>query len=643
MKFVFPSFKSIEGILSFKKGDYKEALNKFEESEYRSKETLGVPLYYERNFYLVLTLVKIFKETKNEKFRDSAEKNLKKMEKVSQNSPNYLYPKYLILKCALDSIQEKVDKFEWLSSFDKAITFAESSSLPFAAAVGSEFLLELLIENFIPMSICSIYFEKAQSQWNAVDAKLMVKQLKKKYPSLNPQNLQKYPIKTITENDEVRNLIKATQTVFLELRKESMVMKTLEILVEYIGCEKSLIFMNQHEDLYLLGACVNKQSYLMNKPASECENMFSSELMDYVQISKEFLILDSISENKSKAPFASENVDSVYIYPMMNGDKFFGAFYFQNSSNGFFDEQKIFMLEHIASQFIISNQNILFFEDLKKSYERFIPKEFLIHLGEEDITRIKKGDSVTKKVSILFTDIREFTKLAESDSEESFSLINEIFTHLTPLVSKNNGFIDKFLGDCIMAIFPHEADDAVKCGFDLIKSMKIYNSTKRINKSKIEIGIGIHYGTCRIGMIGDDNRLDATVISDIVNTASRVESFTKTLGVKFLVTLEVLNNLKNEFPYRSIGKYLLKGKDVPVEIFEMLSPNSTLDLNTFNEAMKCFNNKEFSKSRNLFLKLKDDVASLYLSHICEVCQERKLEDDWNGEIRIDKNGIPDEQ
>jgi class 3 adenylate cyclase len=623
--------------------DYEGAMMKFKECEERSNEILAVSLHYERNFYSGMAFVNLYKNTKNEMFRDLAEEKLKKLEKISINSPNYLYPRYLILKYALESIQENVDKFKFLSSFDNAITLAESNDLPVVVAVGSEFLLQFLIENSIPKSICSIYFEKAQSQWMMVDSKTMVKKLQMEYPSFYSPKFQHYQTKTITENEEVKNLIKATQSVFLELKIESMVIRTLEILADYINCEKSLIFINQNDNLYLVGACENKCTYLVNKLASECENMFSSELMDKVQQSKDVLILDSFSESNSKAPFSSKNSNSVYIYPLVNGDKFFGSFYLQNNSNGIFDEKKTFMIEQIVSQFMISFQNILFFEDLKKSYERFLPREFLTHLGVEDITRIKKGDSVTKKVSILFTDIREFTKLAESDSEDSFSLINEIFTQLTPLVAKNKGFIDKFLGDCIMAIFPHEADDAVKCGFDLIKSLSSYNATKRVNKSKIEIGIGVNYGTCRIGMIGDDHRLDATVISDIVNTASRVESFTKTLGVKFLVTHEVMKNLKNEYHHRSVGKYLLKGKDVPVEIFEMLPPISRIDLKIYNEAMKCFNMKDFIKSRDLFSQLKDDAVSQYLSNVCELCQKRNFEDDWNGEIRIDKDGIPDEQ
>jgi hypothetical protein len=222
--------------------------------------------------------------------------------------------------------------------------------------------------------------------------------------------------------------------------------------------------------------------------------------------------------------------------------------------------------------------------------------------------------------------------------EESFSFINQILEYLTPIISKNNGFVDKFVGDCIMALFPHNVDDSIKCGYEMLNVLKIYNVECRSNTFPVEIGIGIHFGNVMIGTIGTENRMDSTVISDAVNTASRVESLTKSLGATFIVTEDLISQSKQNFKKIPIGKFLLKGKKLPMSLYQMLDPESTIDMNLFENGIHLFNSKQFEKAELLFESSKENIAK-YLKNVSGYYKNFIFDDNWSGEIKIDKDGV----
>ncbi|MBK9500790.1 MAG: adenylate/guanylate cyclase domain-containing protein [Leptospiraceae bacterium] len=166
-----------------------------------------------------------------------------------------------------------------------------------------------------------------------------------------------------------------------------------------------------------------------------------------------------------------------------------------------------------------------------KSYARFVPEQLLRFLGKELITGVQLGDSINKKMAILFSDIRSFTTLSEDMSpEDNFKFLNSYLHAMGPSIRKNNGFIDKYMGDGIMAIFPEGSTDALQSAIEMLDELAEFNRTREKNgKLPIRIGIGIHVGYQMFGIIGDAERLEGTVISDAVNTASRLEGLTKSV------------------------------------------------------------------------------------------------------------------
>ena len=167
-----------------------------------------------------------------------------------------------------------------------------------------------------------------------------------------------------------------------------------------------------------------------------------------------------------------------------------------------------------------------------KAFVRFVPREFLRFLEIESIVDVKLGDAVQKEMSILFTDIRSFTSLSESMTpQENFNFINGYLGRVGPVIRSRGGFIDKYIGDAVMALFPERPEDAIDAAIELQCTVELYNRHRNNSGyDPISIGIGIHTGSIMLGMIGEAERMEGTVISDAVNMASRLEGMTKEYG-----------------------------------------------------------------------------------------------------------------
>ncbi|HAX87134.1 MAG TPA: diguanylate cyclase [Cyanobacteria bacterium UBA11370] len=212
--------------------------------------------------------------------------------------------------------------------------------------------------------------------------------------------------------------------------------------------------------------------------------------------------------------------------------------------------------------------------ELANAAKRFVPNEFLSHLGHKSLVDVQVGDQVQQEMSVLFSDIRDFTALSETMTpQENFKFINAYLSRMGPAISAHQGFIDKYIGDAIMALFSGEADNAVKAGIAMLNQLAEYNQN-RINSGYVplKIGIGINTGSLMLGTVGEQSRMDTTVISDAVNLASRLEQLTKNYEASLLISHHTLARLQDPSQYniRLIEKVKVKGKSKAVAVFEVL-------------------------------------------------------------------------
>lgn len=201
--------------------------------------------------------------------------------------------------------------------------------------------------------------------------------------------------------------------------------------------------------------------------------------------------------------------------------------------------------------------------NLKELYSacgRFVPIQFIKALGKKSIVDVHLGDHIQSRMSVLFCDIRDFTSLAESKTpSEVFMLLNEFLSQMEPIIHKYNGFIDKYIGDAIMALFPNKPDDAINAAIEMVQ------------KSTIKIGIGINSGNLILGILGSTDRIEGSVIGDIVNIASRLEKLTKTYQTPILICDDAKQLLEQPSNYliRFVEETNIKGKNKPIKIWEV--------------------------------------------------------------------------
>jgi class 3 adenylate cyclase len=199
--------------------------------------------------------------------------------------------------------------------------------------------------------------------------------------------------------------------------------------------------------------------------------------------------------------------------------------------------------------------------------------------------------------------------------EENFKFVCAFNERMGPAIRRHNGFINQYLGDAIMAIFPRNAEDALLAAIEMQKEVQDLNKIRIANnQNPIQIGVGMHTGSLIMGITGDENRMDATTISDSVNIASRLESLTKHYSASIIISDSSLKQIekKDNFHLRSLGLVQLKGKREAVEIHECFDSNMVPDLEkklstltVFNEGVSLFLNKSFPEANIAFKKVLD--------------------------------------
>ena len=261
------------------------------------------------------------------------------------------------------------------------------------------------------------------------------------------------------------------------------------------------------------------------------------------------------------------------------------------------------LLARMKTHLQLSNLNV--------AYSRFVPREFLELLNKESIVDVTLGDHIKRTMSVLFSDIRGYTRLSEKMTpEENLQFINAYLAGMEDAISQHSGFIDKYIGDAIMALFDEPADSALDAAIAMLRSLETYNQQRHAdNKDAIRIGIGIDTGPLMLGTVGGRKRLDTTVIGDAVNLASRLEELTKFYGAPLLISHRVLAQLQDPERYsvRFLDRLSVRGRDQPVAIYEVLNADSAEERNQklltashFEEGILLFHRRQYVEAAGRF-------------------------------------------
>lgn len=242
---------------------------------------------------------------------------------------------------------------------------------------------------------------------------------------------------------------------------------------------------------------------------------------------------------------------------------------------GIITAMAIVIVRHIGRAF---NEEEALAENLRQvnaSLVRFVPNEFLTFLEKSSITDICLGDNIQKNMCVMFVHLGMELPLTEAAARLNMLIMfNDILLRVNPVIQRYRGFIDKYLAEGLMVLFPDDSSSAVRCALEIMQVIGGYNCEREAQHApRINLAAGIHRGELMLGTIGEAERMDSTVISDVVNTASRLRQFALTRGAQLVISADVAETMDASSPERyclsSLGEVTLRGRDGPITVYEV--------------------------------------------------------------------------
>lgn len=261
---------------------------------------------------------------------------------------------------------------------------------------------------------------------------------------------------------------------------------------------------------------------------------------------------------------------------------------------------------------------------LEYEYQKFVPKKYLKYFDKTKLEQVSVGDVIQVKLCTMFCDLRSSYYSSETLSlVDNFTLIKEFIDEVTLSVNNHNGFIDKYMGDGVLAIFDSE-DDALQSANEIAKKID-YKNIVSIGKETIKYGISLNSGMCVVGVVGEERQKQFVVVSDVVNLCSRVEGLNKIFGTRVLMTKQFMSNLKQSYSFKYVGTIEFDDTTSKVPIFESLNAYEDAKklyyqktVAEFESAVRLFEQGELEKAKKYFIDClkhnpKDALAKLYLT------------------------------
>ena len=586
-------------ILSYLIKDYGQAVKIAELAATYEDAAVGFLHLPQYSFYYSLSLLGLYSHAspkQKKQYMQQVVKNQQKLGKWAKFAPSNNQHKYDLVEAEKQRLAG--NKLEAMEMYDRAIQTAKEQGYAQDWAIGNELAAEFYFlggkTRLAKEYMTDAYYGYISWGANAKATDLATRnQELLVFPSSNSEiknrttgrqtrtNSREANATTITDGGEVdlASVIKASQAFSGEIVFSQLLQKMMRILLENAGAQQGHLILAQGETL-IVTAIANMsldKVQLVNHHNLEESDDLPVSLINYVARLREAVVLDDATTDvlfSEDTYIRDAQPLSILCTPIVSQNKLLGVLYLENNIiPGAFTPARLKILQLLSSQVAISIENANLYENLSKTnlaYSKFVPREFLQFLGHRSITDIQLGDQIQQEMTVMFSDIRSFTTISESMSpKENFDFINNYLSRVGPVIRQNQGFIDKFIGDGIMALFPTDAQDAIEAAIAMHQQVAIYNQTQLA--PVITIGIGLHRGILMLGTVGEAERMQGTVIADAVNLAARLEQLTKTYGAGIIISEKTFLGLRDQdtFSHRFLDEVKVKGKTITIKIVEI--------------------------------------------------------------------------
>lgn len=467
----------------------------------------------------------------------------------------------------------------------------------------------------------------------------------------------------LTTDKDILKLLEINREITATLNLEVLFKMVLEGAMKIVGAEQGFLFTCLYDNQCDISSLSpNLKLSIKNNPKTESDH-FSQSIVKAVLAKQESIVTrDAKNEKRWRVcqSVISNELKSILAVPIILKEYTKGVIYLSNHhATSVFDLRDKEIVDIFANQVAIAINNAEIYEKEQQArkaseatltlFRRFVPKQFTDTISSGNLDTLETGLARQENLSIMFSDIRDFTTLSENLSAHAlFGFLNEYLNHMERPIRQHHGFVDKFIGDAIMALFDKNPLDAVYAGLGMFESLKNYNQNRhKQGLPSLQIGIAINTGLVTIGVLGSSERMDTTVIGDAVNIASRVEGLTKVYHCTLMITGETYQHIKHhqDLKIRFIDKVQIKGKHTATELYEVFNhdPSSIQERKMryrglLENAFHAYQQGEWDQAIQLFRQYRqifpeDPVVQPFLQR----CQTYKAipPGSWTGVYRLD--------
>lgn len=498
----------------------------------------------------------------------------------------------------------------------------------------------------------------AYQRWGAV---AKVRRLQEDFPRLLDGAAARRAVDTHSSVNTLSGLdvdavavVRAATTISAEIELDQLLATLFRIIMEAGGAQRALLLLERggRWEVAVEGAAEGAPAMVRKALDELAPEDYPLAALRFVLRTGETVLIDDAAVSGTPmdgdAYARTHGSRSVLCLPVRHRSAVTSLLFLEHAgATGVFTEERTGLLKLLMSQAAVSIHNAQLFEEqlrLTRAQSRFVPHQFLESLDRHDIAEVRLGDAVSKTMTVCFSDLRNFTTMAEVDDANTvIQLLNDYFAAMEPHIVEARGFIDSFNGDEIMALFDVPPECAVRAGVRMQAALERFNLVAR---RSLRMGIGINTGPVVLGTVGGRDRIKCGVVGDAVNVASRVEGLTKRYGARVLIADATHDALPpSMFSLRPVDRVAVKGRQGAQTIYEVLDAASAAERPAkersraaLERAMERYYARDFGAAAVGFAACRDLaptdlVPSIFLER-CQRFAEAPPPDDWSGVDRL---------
>jgi len=506
------------------------------------------------------------------------------------------------------------------------------------------------------IDVAAVHTKEARRLYARWGASAKVRYLDERQGQLLGQAPRQLPAESEADRgwSDVETIWKASQTLSEEVVLERMLERLMLLLSEHGGATRAVLILREPDShQFLVQAQTHEHGGVTVLQQVSLEQAgVPVDLVRSVIRSAEPVVVSDVADRPELLydPYLRRSdARSLLVLPILQGGSVLGVLYLENQRLAHvFTAERLTMFRMLASQAAISLQNARLYEHLQQmadSFSRFVPREFLRGLGRAQFIDMRVGESVQKTMTVLFSDIRGFTKLVEGmKPDESVKFVNSYISYMEPAILANSGFVDSFIGDAIMALFDGAPELAVRAAQGMLEALEEFNLDRAAaGMAPVAIGVGINTGPLTLGTIGGTDRFKCGVLGDTVNVASRIEGLTKRYQVPLLISGQTWVALPSRARAhtRFVDRVCVAGHSEPTDLFEVFEADpeplrqaKVSAGDRWRAALDLYYGRRFGEAQSEFQQLAhglpgDPVTAMFAARAAQLLQHAPS-DAWTG-------------